>query len=848
MRRSIIQITLLVLSILLFVPTAQAQTDKLKKADKYYEIYAFRQAIQLYEDVLRNNPTNYDAASRLAECYRQIGNVSKARENYARAIQNPNGDPVDIFYYAQALRSEGRYNEAKARFLEYAKSEPALGSHYARSCDYALNNAAGESQFGVSSVSNINSVAADFGPAFYNNQLMFSTFRKGNNNDNDAFNQLYISMRSGTQLALPQPLRKDFQAIMNEGRPSFTQNGRRVAYVKNNNNFTNGVIPLMGSGAKLDIYLADALSPSDWQNPEPFPYNGRKYSNGYPYLTPEGNTLYFASDVPGGYGGFDIYKCEKIGTDWSEPVNLGEQINTGGDEISPYLVGTTLYFSSNWHDGYGGLDVFKSVNINKEWKQAVNMGRGINSPRDDYDFIYKPYEKIAYFTSNRAGGRGYDDIYKALAGASTPPPTTGTIPVTTVPTPTTTIPTTTIPSNPTTTIPSNPTTTTPGIAPDRMALTIIDEETKQPVDGVQINLTACGGRVYTTDINGVAILEKFTEDCSIRISKSGYGESIHRFPMLAKLQISIIPLEGAFTGIVMDSESEQRLPGVLVLATNRSTQSSAKATTDARGRYALQLEPNAKYILSYSKTGYISNARSLDTKSQGINLGFHEMEVSPYFNPGNVVVVPTPQPQPSQPQPTPPPVIVSPPPVVIQPTTTPPATSTSSGYEIQIGAFSSPRAGQFRSLESLGSVYYDLKNGLAVYKVGKFATYPDAERARTIVRNSGYPDAFVRRTSRSVPTYTPPTSVPTTPAATPTSGTVYKIQLGAFRNPNTAGFDPNLKNYGTIQQITRADGITVFLLGDFYTMSEATAAQENAKSLGVSQAFIVKYRNGVKVK
>ena len=298
MRRSIIQITLLVLSICMYVPTAQAQ-NKLKEADKYYELYAFRQAIPLYESVLSSNPGNYEAAFHLAECYRQTGDLSRSRQWYGVAAQSPGADPLYIFYYAQALRSEGRYSEAKAYFLEYAKSDPATGNHYARACDYALTNAAGDSKFGVSPVSNINSVAADFGPAFYKNQLMFSTFRRGNGNENDAFNQLHLSMRSGTQLARPQPLRKDFQVIVNEGSPSFTQNGNRVAYVRNDNNFLNGVIPLTDSGVKMDIYLADAVSQDNWQNKEPFPYNGRKYSNGYPHFTSEGNTLYFASDVMG---------------------------------------------------------------------------------------------------------------------------------------------------------------------------------------------------------------------------------------------------------------------------------------------------------------------------------------------------------------------------------------------------------------------------------------------------------------------------------------------------------------------------------------------------------------------
>jgi len=163
MKNNIIKIGLIALSIFCLVPSVQAQTDKLQKA---------------------------------------------------KAVQFPNVDPVDIFYYGQVLRSEGRYSEAKSRFLEYAKTEPTLGNHYADACDYALANAAGNSVLPVASVSNINSSSADFAPAFYKNKLLFSTFRKGNNNDSDAFNQLYMSSRTGSQVGSPQPLRQSFQAIV----------------------------------------------------------------------------------------------------------------------------------------------------------------------------------------------------------------------------------------------------------------------------------------------------------------------------------------------------------------------------------------------------------------------------------------------------------------------------------------------------------------------------------------------------------------------------------------------------------------------------------------------------------
>lgn len=834
------------------MPDVAAQSTDLQKADKYYELYAFQEAIKYYEKALANRPINYDAASRLAESYRQLGNLSKAREWYVKTVENPNVDPVDIFYYAQVLRSEGRYGEAQARFLEYAKTEPTLGNHYADACQYAKVNAAGNSLLNVSPVRPINSSSADFAPAFYKDKLLFSTFRKGNNNDSDAFNQLYIANRSGSQVANPQPLRKDFQAVVNQSNVSFSSNGRQVAYVKNNNNFTNGIIPLIGSGVKLDIYTADANSESNWTNEQAFPYNGRKYSNSYPHLSPDGNVLYFASDVPGGYGGFDIYVCERTPDGWSEPQNLGSAINTGGDEISPFVTNNTLYFSSNWHDGYGGLDIFKSSYINDDWKQAVNLGRGVNSSRDDYDFIYNEYQKEGYFTSNRMSSIGYDDIFRAGEGGvvTTTTPST-TTPIYT-PTTTTTTPVYTPPT--TTTEPVYTPTTTTTIAASNMLLKLRDEVTKQPLEGVKIDFTRCGGRTYTTDKNGTAILDSFDEDCRIVISKSGYGETIHKLPMISQLDMELTPTDGAFSGIVMDSESESRLGGVLVIAVNKSNQSTTRSNTDERGRYALQLDPGITYDISYSKSGYLSTVRniSIDGNTER-NLGFQEMELSPYHSTSSTVVT-TPAPTTAPPvseviivEPTnTETVIVSPAPstpVITTPTYTTPThtpSNASGNYEVQIGAFSKPKTEKFSHLRDLGSIYYDMRGKLAVHKVGTFATRQEAERARKAIARRGYPEAFVRRISgSSAPAYSPPAT---------SSGTVYKIQLGAFRNPSSAGFNPNLQNYGSIQQIPRSDGITVFLLGDYYSMSEAIAAQENARNLGVPQAFVVKYRNGKRVK
>jgi len=602
------------------------------------------------------------------------------------------------------------------------------------------------SPFRVSLANNINSTTSDFAPSFYKNQLMFSTFRTGNGNDNGGLNQIYISTRSGTQLASPQPLRQGYWTRFNETDPSFTESGRQVAYVRNNDNFNS----YTGSSTRSDIYFSDVVSQNSWQNEVPFPYNSSQHSNGYPHLTPLGDMLYFASDMPGGYGGFDIYVCQKTGNTWSQPFNLGPQVNTSDDEISPFLTGTTLYLASDRRGGYGGFDIFKSTYGNSQWQQIVNMGQGINSPSDDYDFIYQPNQKIAYFTSNRSGGYGSDDIYQAVEQTFTAPSNDVSF---------------IQPTQSQTTSTRNLTVTTPS----RMALMIRDKNTKMPLEGVRIDLSACGERAYITDDFGLAMLDWFDENCNIRISKNGYITGTYRFPMTERHRIELTP---ATTTTVVNTTSTPPPSRRIVVPQNTTVVSAA---------------PN---VISRS----ISNSNTVaayDTYSSN--------EVS-----------------------------------------------NRQGYEVQIGAFYTPRREAFRIFENLGSVYYDTKSsGLEIYKVGPFATYQEAERVKAIVRNNGYSDAFVRDASRTL-SATPPRATTTTYRSLSVPAVTYRVQIGVFQNPNNARFNQQLYN-SNMKQATRSDGLTVFFLGDFYSMQEAIAAQENARRLGVTQAFTVEYRNGVKV-
>ncbi len=889
------------------LPQMYAQTEELDKANKYFEMHAFDQAIKLYEQALAAAPADYESAARLAECYRQTGRFDKAGLWYSKAVENPNIKPEDVFYYARVLKTLGRYDDAKARFLEFAASEATVGNHYATSCDYAKNNKAGNSDFNVRPVNNINAPGSEFAPAFYKDKLIFSSFKKVSNQEGEIFHQMFISNVEGLQVGAARPLRTDFQVEYNEGAPSYAASEKQVAFARNNNNFTDGVIPLNGSGVKFNIYLAKAIDQANWEEVNPFPYNGGgKYSNAHPFLTPDGQLLYFASDVPGGYGGYDIYVAKRDGNDWSEPVNLGGNINSAGDEVSPFVLGTTLFFSSNWHSGYGGLDVFKSTQKDGTWSLPKNMGLGINSSYNDYEFIYKPSKKLGFFTSNRAlGGKGKDDIYQAVQGGyvATPPTpsaeTTEPVGTTTNPTPTTSPTTTPTPSS--TTTPTMP----PVIRAEKMVMTVVDENTRRPIEDVRVDFSRCNGPFYTTDEVGKTTIKAFDDDCLIMISKAGYGEQLFKLPMVKQMEVSLTRRDGAFTGRVMNSETEDPLGNVMIMATDRNSAKTHQVMSDERGRYALQLDPNGNYDIVYSKAGFLNSSRSVNVSGSNPDLGIQELELSPFFDPASVNVNP-------QPSSISTPSIGSPDDgsvkeeVIVSPPPPPPVVTTpvvknyapkGKRFEVQVGAFSTPKPGKFSDLADIGVVYPDKRGNLTVYKVGVFKSREEAEVAREEIVARGHSRAFVREVIKSNPVYdaidnmsvkggayTPPPTAPVTtevytsqpytpPPPPPTTTTTYsspppitttapsppprstsgnvvfKVQLGAYSNPNAIGnFDTRLRNFGTIQQELRNNGLTVFLLGDYSSLTDANRARENARNLGVPSAFVVAYSDGKRVK
>lgn len=275
----------------------------------------------------------------------------------------------------------------------------------------------GERLIEVSNSVLINSPNLEFSPVYYQNGLVYVTSRyKSGAIDkkiNETFFELFYSeLDAAGNPTKPQVFSVNINSQAHEGPVSFSRDGEHMYFTRNN--MQKGMTKADSKGVtRLKIYEAKR-GVFDWENVVEMPFNSDEYSVMHPTLAADGKTLYFSSDMPGGYGGFDLYMVSRNRARWTSPVNLGKHINTDKNDVFPFIHDSgTLFFSSNGHDGQGGLDIF-SVDLSNENSKGIviNLGAPFNSSDDDLSLILNEEGTQGYFTSGRKGGVGKDDIYK----------------------------------------------------------------------------------------------------------------------------------------------------------------------------------------------------------------------------------------------------------------------------------------------------------------------------------------------------------------------------------------------------------------------------------------------------
>lgn len=400
---------------------AQAQINQ---ADKLFKSYSYSLAIPLYKKIAQKpgDPDRNYAIVRLADCYRLVNDQLNAKAWYSRAVNLPNSENINWFYYGEALRCAEEYDMAKEAFekYEYLNPEDPRGKAYAAFCDEVQTLREKPASFEIKHFKALNSAQSDFGPAFYGDGIVFVSDRRQNFMDGKKYewtNSNYLDMYFATPKYLdeffqemnePKSFSGKFNQTYHDGPASFARHDSLIYLTrtekgkegKDSDNFRTDRLKIFWSAFK-----------GSWSKTEPFFLNSDDYSVGHPVLTPAGDTIYFVSDMSGGMGGTDIYSCAWKNGQWEQPVNLGESVNSFGDEMFPAINGNQLYFASNGFAGFGGLDLFRSTYANGKWSKAENLGLPINSPFDDFAMILDSRGRKGFFSSNRPGGMGSDDIY-----------------------------------------------------------------------------------------------------------------------------------------------------------------------------------------------------------------------------------------------------------------------------------------------------------------------------------------------------------------------------------------------------------------------------------------------------
>ncbi|WP_313806412.1 OmpA family protein [Flavobacterium sp.] len=415
--------TIYTLGLLLFTSVLFAQS-KLKAAEKLFDEMSYVEASKLYESYLETNPsiTSAETISNIADTYYYLNDMRKALTWYQKLydMQGLSLSDKYILRYTQTLRSVRDYDKANqiAKDFLKQKGDNTQITHFANNQKYIDSISKRTPLYDLRNLEN-NSANSDFGATFYGNQLVFSSSKESVEGDTkiytwnqQPFLSMYVADRSVSDGALTneQLFLKEINSSYHDATITFSPDLKTFYYTTNTlkgNRLKNGK-----KRTNNFQIIKGWLEGDKVVKTEKMFFNSLDYSVGHPNLSPDGKWLFFVSDMPGGYGETDIYMAEvfsdgKINT----PINVGPEINTIGREMFPFYNDGVLYFSSDGHYGFGGLDILESKQHGKKFSEPKNLGEPANSNKDDFAFIIDKELKYGYLSSNRETGKGDDDIY-----------------------------------------------------------------------------------------------------------------------------------------------------------------------------------------------------------------------------------------------------------------------------------------------------------------------------------------------------------------------------------------------------------------------------------------------------
>ncbi|WP_281324240.1 OmpA family protein [Flavobacterium sp. IMCC34518] len=418
-----IKTTLYSLFILLLLTSGYAQKKTVAKADVNYDRYAYVDAIVNYEKVAAKGYQDEKMFQKLGNAYYFKAELPQASKWYEQLFTlYPNQEAEYYYRYSQTLKSTGDYKKSDQMLEQFnlKSGNDKRGILFKENKNYLEEIKANSGRFQVVDAG-VNSAFSDYGSSFLGDKLVFASARDTGGVSkkvfkwtNKSFTNLYASeMKPDGEMGIPERFVRTINSKFNESTPIFTQDGKTMYFTRNN--YLEGKRGRDSSkNTLLKLYKATLDTEGEWSNVTELPFNSNEYSVAHPALSQDEKTLYFASDMPGTLGQSDLFRV-KINQDgtYGTPENLGPEINTEGRETFPFVSEENeLFFASDGRPGLGGLDIFVSkIEIEENLWCVQNVGEPINSNQDDFAFLINK-KRNGFFTSNREGGKGYDDIYR----------------------------------------------------------------------------------------------------------------------------------------------------------------------------------------------------------------------------------------------------------------------------------------------------------------------------------------------------------------------------------------------------------------------------------------------------
>lgn len=406
--------------LLFFVFTCLAlngQNKHTKNADKLFSSFEYALASKEYLSLIENGMSDPYIYKQLGSCYFNNGNSVEAEKWYSKAMKSKQ-DAETYFNYAQILKSNSKYSESDSQMKVFVTMSPndERAKEFNKNLDYLTKLRKIEKRFVVNKIA-LNSEKSDFGAFFHSNILYFASARNENNKiyarTNEPFLDLYQSNYNDVDGTYSDPKAiSELNSVYHEGPMTITKDGNTAYFSSesfNSKSYLTDKVWKLKLG-QINLYRATKVN-EKWGSIISLPFNGDQYSTGNPSINREGTLLYFSSNRPGSIGGSDIWKVA-VNSDGSYgiPENLGDKVNTVGDENFPFTTDDNiLYFSSNGWIGFGGLDIYY-VDLNTN-EGPSNMGSPVNTEKDDFAFTFNEEKNIGYMSSNRLG---VDDIYTTI--------------------------------------------------------------------------------------------------------------------------------------------------------------------------------------------------------------------------------------------------------------------------------------------------------------------------------------------------------------------------------------------------------------------------------------------------